>query len=84
MTKDERSDLRMESIIQRGASLSVFPIKYSWDHQIKEDDIGGVCSTNGEKIKVYMVLVGKPRGKRQLEVAGLERDNIKMVLKILR
>jgi hypothetical protein len=41
--------------------------------------MGGACSTNGERIGVYRVLVGKPEGKRSL---GRPRhrweDNIKM------
>jgi hypothetical protein len=28
--------------------------------------VGGTCGTNGEKRKVYMLLVGKPEGKRSL------------------
>jgi len=38
----------------------------------------------GEKMNAYMVSLGKRKGKRQSEVAGVERDNIKMVLKVLR
>jgi hypothetical protein len=41
--------------------------------------MGGACSTNGEKKKVYRLLVGRPEGKRPL---GRPRrrwiDNIKM------
>lgn len=45
----------------------------------------GYAAQMGKKINAYMVLVGKPRGKRQSEVAGEEMmDNIKMVLKALR
>jgi hypothetical protein len=43
--------------------------------------MGGPCSTNGEKINAYRLLVGKPEGKRPL---GRRRrrwvDNIKMDL----
>jgi hypothetical protein len=28
--------------------------------------MGGICSTNGEKTNMYMLLVGKPEGKRPL------------------
>jgi hypothetical protein len=28
--------------------------------------MGGPCSTNGEKMNAYRLLVGKPEGKRQL------------------
>jgi hypothetical protein len=44
----------------------------------------GHAARMGEKMKAYLVLLGKPKGKRQSEVAGVERDNIKMVLKVLR
>jgi hypothetical protein len=44
--------------------------------------MGGACSTNGEKRNVYMILMGKPEGKRPL---GRPRrgwvGNIKMHLK---
>jgi hypothetical protein len=44
--------------------------------------MGGACSTLGECRDVYMILVGKPEGKRSL---GRPRhrweDNIKMDLK---
>jgi hypothetical protein len=33
---------------------------------VKEDEKGRTCSTNGEKINVYRILVGKPEGKRLL------------------
>jgi hypothetical protein len=32
-----------------------------------EDEMGGPCSTNGEKRNAYRLLVGKPEGKRPLE-----------------
>jgi hypothetical protein len=48
----------------------------------KKDEMGGACSTNGEKRNAYMILVGKPEGKRPL---GRPRcrwvDNIKMDLR---
>jgi hypothetical protein len=50
-------------------------------NQVEEDEMGGACSTNGEKSSVYRLLVVKPEGKRPL---GRPRhrwvDNIKMVL----
>jgi hypothetical protein len=33
---------------------------------VAEDEIGGACSTNGEKRNVYKLLVEKPGGKRLL------------------
>jgi hypothetical protein len=48
---------------------------------VKEDEVGGACSTNGEKRNAYRLLVGKPEGRRPL---GRPRrrwvDNIKMDL----
>jgi hypothetical protein len=36
------------------------------DDQVKEDEIGRACSTNGETKNAYRILVGKPEGKRPL------------------
>jgi hypothetical protein len=48
----------------------------------KEDEMARTCSMNGEKINAYMILVGKPEGKRPL---GRPRrrsvDNIKIDLR---
>jgi hypothetical protein len=60
-------------------------IGYWWESQRErdhsEDELGGSCSTNGEKRNAYRLLVGKPEGKRQL---GRPRcrwvDNIRMDL----
>jgi hypothetical protein len=50
--------------------------------QVKEDEIGGACSTNGEKRNAYKVLAGKPERKKPL---GRPRrrwvDNIKTNLR---
>jgi hypothetical protein len=49
--------------------------------QAKKDEMGGACSTNGEKRNAYRILVGKPEGKIPL---GIPRrwlvDNIKWIL----
>jgi hypothetical protein len=46
--------------------------------------MGGACSTNGEKMNAYRILMGKPEGKRPL---GRQRrrwvDNIRMDLVIV-
>jgi hypothetical protein len=34
--------------------------------QVKDDEIGWSCSTNGEKRNAYRMLMGKPEGKRPL------------------
>jgi hypothetical protein len=41
--------------------------KYNSNFQVKEDEMGRACSTNGEKRNAYRILVGKPEGKRPLE-----------------
>jgi hypothetical protein len=41
--------------------------KYNQNYQVKEDEMGKACSTNGEKRNAYSVLVGKPEEKRPLE-----------------
>jgi hypothetical protein len=47
--------------------------------QVKEDEMGRACSTNGGEEESYRILVGTPEGKRPL---GRPRrrwvDNIKM------
>jgi hypothetical protein len=49
---------------------------------VKKDEMGGACSTSGEKRNAYRILVGKPEGKRPL---GKPRrrwvDNIKIDLR---
>jgi hypothetical protein len=40
--------------------------------------MGRACSTHGEKINAYMILVGKPEGKRPLEIPRRRwEDNIR-------
>jgi hypothetical protein len=34
--------------------------------QVDQDEIGDSCSTNSEKRNVFRLLVGKPRGRKQL------------------
>jgi hypothetical protein len=56
--------------------------KYNYNYQVKEDEMGGTCSTNGEKMNSYWILVGKPEEKKPI---GRPRrrweDNIKMDLR---
>jgi hypothetical protein len=48
---------------------------------IKNDEMGGACSTNGEKRNAYRILVGKP-GRRPLgRIRRRWVDNIKMDLR---
>ena len=49
--------------------------------QLKKNEMGGACSTYGERRGAYRVLVGKPTGKRPLERPRSRwEDNIKMDL----
>jgi hypothetical protein len=54
---------------------------FGGNDQVKEDEVGGACSSNGEKRNAYRLLVGKPEGKRPV---GRPRhrwvDNIKICL----
>jgi hypothetical protein len=50
--------------------------------QVKEDKMGRPCSTNGENRNTYRILVGKPEGKRPLEISKrMWMANIKMDLR---
>jgi hypothetical protein len=51
---------------------------------LKKDEMGGACSTNGEKRNAYRILVCKPEGKRPLERPRRRWvDNIKMDLRVI-
>jgi hypothetical protein len=56
--------------------------KHNYNAQVKEDEMGRACSTNGAKRNAYRILVAKPGGNRPL---GRPRrrwvDNIKMDLR---
>jgi hypothetical protein len=34
---------------------------------VKDDEMGRACSTHGDNMNAYRILVGKPKGKRLLE-----------------
>jgi hypothetical protein len=59
-------------------SLMIFTQYFSGD-QI-ENEVGWACSTYGERIDVYMVLVGKPEGKKPLGRPRHKWEDIKMDL----
>jgi hypothetical protein len=40
--------------------------KKKFNNEGEEDEIGGACSTNGEKKNTYRLLVGQPEGRRPL------------------
>ena len=55
--------------------------KYYSSDQTKKNEMGGACSTYGERRGVYRVLVGKPEGKKPLCRPSLRwEDNIKLDL----
>jgi hypothetical protein len=55
---------------------------YNYNDKVKEDEMGGECSTNGAKMNSYRILVRKPEGKR---LPGRARrrwmDNIKTCIR---
>jgi hypothetical protein len=57
-------------------------IKYHHGDQIKWDEMGGICSTNGrDERHACNILVGKAEGKRQLgRPRRRYKDNIKLDL----
>jgi hypothetical protein len=46
--------------------MTVLLTIYYSDDQSETNEIGGACSTYGERRGIYRVLVGKPKGKRPL------------------
>jgi hypothetical protein len=44
--------------------LFVLFTKYNQNNQVEEDEMGGSCSTNGDKKNAYRLLVENPEGKR--------------------
>jgi hypothetical protein len=41
-------------------------LKYNKNDQVKKGEMGGPCSTNGEKRNAYRILLGKTKEKRPL------------------
>jgi hypothetical protein len=65
----------------RGITEGWSRVGSDWNDQVK-DEMGGTCSTNGEKRIVYRILVVKPEGKRPLGRPRLRcEDNIKVDLR---
>ena len=59
--------------------------KYCVDDKIEKNEVGGKCSTYGERRGVYRVLVGKPEGERPFGIPRRRlEDNIKMDLQQVR
>jgi hypothetical protein len=56
--------------------------KYYSNDQVKEDEMGRICSMHGEKRNAYMILVGMPEGKKRLgRPRSTWEDNIKINLR---
>jgi hypothetical protein len=54
--------------------------KHYCSDQLKEEEMGGACSTSREVKNSYSILVRKPEGKRPLKIPRHRREvNIKMV-----
>jgi hypothetical protein len=55
---------------------------YNYNDQVKKDEIGQICTTNGENTNAYRIPVGKPERKRPLGRPGHKWvDNIRMNLR---
>jgi hypothetical protein len=39
---------------------------YNSNDEVKEDEMGRACSTHGEKMNTYRILMGRSEGKRPL------------------
>jgi hypothetical protein len=70
---------------QRGSLCSVLLTKYHSGDQIKKTKMGMACSTYGERIGTYRILVGKPEGRRPLGIPRRRWEgNIKIDLQEVR
>jgi hypothetical protein len=54
-------------------------VKYKLNDQVKENEMGRICSMHREKSFAYMVYVGKAEGRRPPAKPGCRwEDNIKI------
>jgi hypothetical protein len=60
--------------------LSVLLTKYNSGDKVKNNGVGGACSTCGRKDGCIQVLVGRPEEKRPVENLRLDR---RVILKLL-
>jgi hypothetical protein len=72
----------MQKILTILATISpVLIMKYYSGNQIEKNEMGGACSTYGDKRGAYRILVRRPEGRRPLgRPRGRWEDNIKMDL----
>jgi hypothetical protein len=60
----------------------VISVKYNQNNQVKEGEIGRICSIRGKKTNACTVLAGKPKGNTLLGRVLLSwEDSIKMNLR---
>jgi hypothetical protein len=72
----------VEKTTHREALLSPLLTKYYSDYQLKKTEMGIACSTHGERISAYRVLVENPDGRTLLERDRRRwENNIKMDLR---
>jgi hypothetical protein len=65
-----------------GELHDLYSSPYESGNKIKKIEMGGACSTYGERSGAYRVLVGKPEEKRPLIIPRSRwEDNIKLVRK---
>ena len=58
--------------------------KHNYNDQVKEEEVGKACRTNGERRNAYRTLVGKPEGRRTLgKRRRLWVENMKMDLRTI-
>jgi hypothetical protein len=62
--------------------ITVLFARCNQNDEVTENEVGRVCSTNGEKRNLYRIVVGKPGGKRLLgRYRRRWKDNIKIDLR---
>jgi hypothetical protein len=66
LTEEGRNNRRLEKTAYCGASYVVLFAQYNQIDQVKEDEMGRICSIYGEGRNAYMILVEKPETRRSL------------------
>jgi hypothetical protein len=66
--KRKGREARKDCIIRSFITCLLHHLRY----QVKEDEMGGVCSTDGRDEKYIQILVGKLKGRDHLEHLGAD------------